>query len=135
MIAFIIYEVFNLKANLLLFLFCSILPDASWPFYKKHRIQSWYHTVLTFFWTIFFHPYWIAVLSHFIADFFTGGIRFTPFDKKTFGIKLKNEERKSENDFFLIRLIKHVFYSFKSRKLLILIEVILFVICMILIFL
>ena len=82
MIAYILYKLLNLDANIWLFLFFSILPDASWPFYKNHRRESWYHTVLIFSWVVFFPPYWIAVASHFIADFFFGGIRLTPWSKR-----------------------------------------------------
>lgn len=133
MIGFIIYKLLNLKANLLLFLFCSILPDASWPFYTNHRKESWYHTVLFFSWTLFFPPYYLAVLSHFIADFFTGGIRLTPFSKKGIGIIFKDEKRVPSSEFFITRMIKHVFNNFKTRKYLIIIELILFIICLLLI--
>jgi hypothetical protein len=134
MIAFIIYKLFNLKANLFLFLFFSILPDVSWPFYTNHRKESWYHTVLFFTWTLFFPPYCLAVLSHFIADFFAGGIRLTPWNKKRVGIIFEDEKRVLKSKFFISRMFNHVINNFKKRKYLFFIEIFLLIICLLFIF-
>lgn len=128
MLAYILYKVFRMHANLWLFLFCSILPDASWPFYKNHRKESWYHTPLTFIWSILFFPYWIAILSHFIADIIFGEIRLTPWSKKFYGIIVnKKSVRISTKEFLPIRIIKHLWYNTKWYY--VVTELVLLIIC------
>ncbi len=127
MIAYILYRVLNLDANLWLFLFFSILPDASWPFYKNHRKESWYHTVLTFSWTIIFYPYWIAIASHFLADLFVGGIRLTQWSKRIG--KWDDEEPVATDKPFPIRILIHLKKKYYTKWYNLVIEIILATAC------
>jgi hypothetical protein len=133
MIAYILYEVLNLEANLYLFLFFSILPDATWFFYKNHRKESWYHTVLAFSWIIIFHPYWISILSHFVVDFFFGGIRLTPWSKKRIGL-IHKERRIPKTVPLVERLFKHLKWNVYNKKYLIVIELALLIVSLVLFF-
>jgi len=133
MIAFILYKVLHLDANVWLFLFFSILPDASWPFYNNHRKESWFHTVLTFSWTLFFYPYWIAVLSHFVADFFFGGIKLTPWSKKRIGIISRKGKPISKKYSVIERIRKHLVTKYFNHPLYALLEIVLLIVTIVLV--
>lgn len=113
-LAYILYKLLGLNASLWLFLLFSIVPDAIWPFFKNHRKESWYHTPLVFAWTLFFYPYWIAVLSHFAADAIFYVIRLTPWSKSYIGFgKNKKSIRIDTSVPLPERLIRHLIANTK----------------------
>ncbi len=128
MFAYILYELFNLDANLWIFLGLSILPDITWPLHKNHRKTSWWHTPLTFIWVLLWPQYAVAVISHFILDL-TYGIRLTPWNKELFGLMIDKEKKRVSKKVFLpIRIIKHVYRNYYSRIHNLIIEIVLLII-------
>ena len=135
MFAYILFKLLKLNVNLFVFLFLSILPDITWPFYENHRKTSWWHTPLSFIWVLLWPQYAIAVASHFLLDL-TYIFRLTPWSRNYVGFNWDTDTggRISTKVPLLKRVLLHAYKNYFSKWYYLLFETVLFLITLYFIF-